>query len=84
MFDEHIFSELSTIKISQHLLIIWFLPDEVCRLRPSESSLGSSSLQSAHTLVYSPAMSPLTAEIADRTEKKERFIRIRTQNWVSE
>lgn len=48
------------------LPVFVFLPDVACRLQSSEPNPCSSSLQSVHTPVYSPPMSPVTAQMAEK------------------
>lgn len=52
--------------IKVQICLIFFLPDGACHLQPSEPSLCSSSLQSAHTSAYFPAMSLWTAPTEDK------------------
>lgn len=52
------------------LYIFISLPGVACLLQSSEPSLGSSSLPLVHTPGYSPSMSPVTAQMA---EKKRRW-----------
>lgn len=48
------------------LYIFISLPGVACLLQSSEPSLGSSSLPPVHTPGYSPSMSPVTAQMAEK------------------